>query len=162
MAESAAASVSEFLQEAELHEYIGAFLEQGWDSLTQLKAITDADLALLIADVKMKSGHAARLRKALGLSQTPTGAGAGVTGRSVRPPPQSASSSMGPTPPPPPQEPSGAPSEFDQKRLLAKLTEKDLAQQCKVGNLLETYKAPDAYKGGEVVIRVLAGGTQYR
>ena len=35
------------------------------------------------SDVKMKSGHAARLRKALGLGQKPAGAGAGVTNKCI-------------------------------------------------------------------------------
>jgi hypothetical protein len=46
-----------------------AFEEQGWDDLAQLQAINESELLLLAADVSMKSGHVARLKKALGLTQ---------------------------------------------------------------------------------------------
>ena len=45
-------SVSELLQHAELEQYAAAFEEQGYDSLSQLRKITEADLADLIRDVR--------------------------------------------------------------------------------------------------------------
>ena len=59
-------SVSQLLQRAELLQYADAFEEQGYDSLSQLRDITEADFVDLISDVQMKKGHVKRLRKALG------------------------------------------------------------------------------------------------
>ena len=59
-------SVSELLQRAQLQQYVAAFEEQGYDSLSQLHGITDEDLTELIADVNMKKGHVKRLLEALG------------------------------------------------------------------------------------------------
>ena len=55
-------SVSQMLQRAELLQYADAFEEQGYDSLSQLRDIDEADLAELIRDVNMKKGHVKRLR----------------------------------------------------------------------------------------------------
>jgi hypothetical protein len=62
-------SVVEFLSLHNLAAYSAAFEEQGWDDLAQLQAINESELLLLAADVSMKSGHVARLKKALGLTQ---------------------------------------------------------------------------------------------
>jgi hypothetical protein len=48
-------SVSELLQRAELEQYAAAFEEQGYDSLSQLRDISESDLVDLIKDVKMKN-----------------------------------------------------------------------------------------------------------
>ena len=53
-------SVAELLQRAELTQYAAAFEEEGWDSVTHLLNIKEEQLAVLITDVKMKSGHALR------------------------------------------------------------------------------------------------------
>ena len=55
-----------FLAEHDLSSYTAAFDEHGWDSLPALQDISDDDLKQLVTDVAMKSGHAARLRTALG------------------------------------------------------------------------------------------------
>ena len=62
-------TVSELLEKAELQEYCDAFEEEGYDSLSQLRKITENDLADLIKDVQMKKGHVKRLRAALGLPE---------------------------------------------------------------------------------------------
>ena len=65
-------TVAEFLDGAELGRYKEAFEEEGWDSLTQLRKIKPEQLAILISDVKMKSGHVQRLHEALGMGAEPT------------------------------------------------------------------------------------------
>ena len=60
-------TVAAFLQLHDLERYAEAFEDEGWDSLPQLQGMDEAGLMQLITDVKMKSGHAARLRKALGM-----------------------------------------------------------------------------------------------
>ena len=55
-----------FLAEHDLSSYTAAVDEHGWDSLPALQDISDDDLKQLVTDVAMKSGHAARLRTALG------------------------------------------------------------------------------------------------
>jgi hypothetical protein len=62
-------SVAELLQRAELVQYAEAFEEQGYDSMQQLRDITEADLADLVRDVNMKKGHVKRLHAALGKSE---------------------------------------------------------------------------------------------
>ena len=62
-------TVSELLEKAELQEYCDAFEEEGYDSLSQLRKITENDLVDLIKDVQMKKGHVKRLRAALGLPE---------------------------------------------------------------------------------------------
>ena len=52
-----AETVADFLQLADLTVYAEAFEEQGWDSLAALRVISDEELAQLIIDVSMKSGH---------------------------------------------------------------------------------------------------------
>ena len=59
-------TIATFLATHELSSYAAACEEHGWDSLPALQAISDDDLKQLVADVEMKSGHAARLRSALG------------------------------------------------------------------------------------------------
>ena len=59
-------TVSELLEKAELQEYCDAFEEEGYDSLSQLRKITENDLVDLIKDVQMRKGHVKRLRAALG------------------------------------------------------------------------------------------------
>ena len=59
-------TIATFLATHDLSSYAAACEEQGWDSLPALQAISDDDLKQLVADVEMKSGHAARLRSALG------------------------------------------------------------------------------------------------
>jgi hypothetical protein len=63
-------TVAAFLKLHELEKYVEAFDEEGWDSLPQLQGIDEAGLMQLISDTKMKSGHAVRLRKALGMQAT--------------------------------------------------------------------------------------------
>ena len=58
--------MAEFLEAVELSQYLNAFTEEGWDSVSHLRCLGEGDLAQLIADTQMKSGHAARLRSALG------------------------------------------------------------------------------------------------
>ena len=58
-------SVADFLASIELSSYAEAFDEHGWDSLRALFDINESDLNQLITDVGMKSGHAARFRRAL-------------------------------------------------------------------------------------------------
>ena len=79
-------TVAEFLTVHSLQTYAAAFEEEGWDNLAQLQAMGAADLEQLIADTKMKSGHAARLRTAL-LRLEPAAAPAANTGQSLGLPP---------------------------------------------------------------------------
>ena len=79
--------VGEWLTRHELSTYAAAFEEEGWDSRNQLPSIQEDDLPRLVEDVKMKSGHVARLRAALQQAQ-----------QQQQPPP----------PPPPPQKPAVA------------------------------------------------------
>ena len=84
------------LQRAELTQYAAAFEDKGWDSVTHLLKIKEEQLAVLIKDVQMKSGHALRLRlrQALNLPPPPIG-GPAVPLAADAPPP----------PPPPPAAP---------------------------------------------------------
>ena len=59
-------TIATFLAKHELSSYTAAFDKHGWDSLPALQDISDDDLKQLVTDVAMKSGHAARLRTALG------------------------------------------------------------------------------------------------
>ena len=68
---SMAADVPSFLAEHELSQYAAAFEDNGWDSITALRDISDADLEVLEKDVAMKSGHRSRLRRALGKVAAP-------------------------------------------------------------------------------------------
>ena len=72
-------TVAQFLERAELSQYAEAFELQGWDSLPQLVKITPQDLAILITDVKMKSGHIRRLHAALGVVAAPAAEVAAAT-----------------------------------------------------------------------------------
>ena len=58
-------TIATFLATHDLSSYAAACEDHGWDSLPALQAISDDDLKQLVADVEMKSGHAARLRSAL-------------------------------------------------------------------------------------------------
>ena len=58
--------MAEFLTRHNLSTYADAFDAHGWDDISQLSSTPESDLAKLVADVKMKSGHVARLRAALG------------------------------------------------------------------------------------------------
>ena len=73
-------SVTEFLVLHQLDAYAAAFDAEGWDSLQQLRTIDAGALEQLISDVKMKSGHAFRLRGALGKGGAAQPAAAAVTG----------------------------------------------------------------------------------
>ena len=67
-------TVGDFLKEHSLSKYADALEEHGWNSLSHLQAISDHGLQQLIADVAMPSGHAARLRNALGKPSAATAA----------------------------------------------------------------------------------------
>ena len=56
-----------------------AFEEAGWDDLGQLHTISEPELEQLMNDVKMKSGHVARLRKALAKEPPATAASAVIS-----------------------------------------------------------------------------------
>jgi hypothetical protein len=58
-------TVAELLAKHELAMYAAAFDAEGYDSLSQLQNISEADLEQLIGDVQMKKGHVLRLRAAL-------------------------------------------------------------------------------------------------
>ena len=58
-------TVTEFLNKHGL-PYAAAFEENGHDHLPSLLEASEEDLATVISDVKMLSGHAMRLRKILG------------------------------------------------------------------------------------------------
>ena len=60
-------SVDELLASADLSAYAQSFEEEGWDSLAALRAITEDELQVLMASVRMKRGHEVRLRKVLGM-----------------------------------------------------------------------------------------------
>ena len=63
--------------------YTAAFDEHGWDSLPALQDISDDDLKQLVTDVAMKSGHAARLRTALGKAPAAAAAAPAENGPAV-------------------------------------------------------------------------------
>jgi hypothetical protein len=69
-------SVAEFLTEHELASYADAFDEAGYDSMAQLRRITEPKLQKLVASVRMKPGHEDRLRDALGLPELAAAAAA--------------------------------------------------------------------------------------
>ena len=52
------ATVQDFLALHALSQYADAFIDEGWDSLSQLLSLSEANLHVLITDTKMKSGHA--------------------------------------------------------------------------------------------------------
>ena len=60
------ATVAELLEQAHLSQYAAAFEEHGWDDVPQLFAINESELITLMSDTNMKSGHRARLLRALG------------------------------------------------------------------------------------------------
>ena len=93
-------TVSELLEKAELQEYCDAFEEEGYDSLSQLRKITENDLVDLIKDVQMKKGHVKRLRAALGLPEV------SAAGSSAGPAPAAPAPAAAPQPPA--QEPGSA------------------------------------------------------
>ena len=72
-----ATTVSELLEQLNLGAYADSFMEEGWDELAQLRSVNEKNLDQLIVDVKMKSGHAARLRGAL-LNEPGTAPGAAL------------------------------------------------------------------------------------
>ena len=148
-------SVSELLQRSELVQYANAFEEQGYDSLAQLRGITEADLADLIRDVNMKKGHVKRLRAALG---KPEGAASNMSSASAEP---AAAEPVGAPPQPATQEPANAQhvsvmpppatNHAAQAVLYKKLVEIDALGHMVHGNIIETYKAPSEM-GGELMI----------
>ena len=80
-----AETVVTFLAAHELSMYAAAFDEHGWDSLSALRDISDADLVQLEKDVAIKSGHSSRLRRALGKVVAP--AAPAVPAAPAAPPP---------------------------------------------------------------------------
>lgn len=143
-------TVGDFLKEHSLSKYADALEEHGWDSLSHLQAISDHGLQQLIADVAMPSGHAARLRNALGKPSAATAAPPTMPGAVPAAPAATAASQPG-------QEAAAcaldaAGSAELQKKLFNKLLETDLMGQLAHGTTIQTYQAPT---GGEVMIRVV-------
>ena len=103
-------TVSELLEKAELQEYCDAFEEEGYDSLSQLRKITENDLVDLIKDVQMKKGHVKRLCAALGLPEvSAAGSSAGPAPAAPAPAaPAPAAPAPAAAPQPPAQEPGSA------------------------------------------------------
>jgi hypothetical protein len=62
-------SVGQLLAAHSLSEYESKFMEHGWDDVKHLVTLSDGELEQLFKDITMKSGHAARFRKALGNSR---------------------------------------------------------------------------------------------
>ena len=143
-------TVGDFLKEHSLSKYADALEEHGWNSLSHLQAISDHGLQQLIADVAMPSGHAARLRNALGKPSAATAAPPTMPGAVPAAPAATAASQPG-------QEAAAcaldaAGSAELQKKLFNKLLETDLMGQLAHGTTIQTYQAPT---GGEVMIRVV-------
>ena len=65
------ATVGELLTLSNLGRYSEAFETHGWDDVSALFSINEADLANLIRDVSMPNGHVLRLRTALGKAAPP-------------------------------------------------------------------------------------------
>ena len=144
-------TIATFLATHELSSYAAACEEHGWDSLPALQAISDDDLKQLVADVEMKSGHAARLRSALG--KAPPAAAA--------PPAQSTPDAVPAMPADPaagqpgqgvPAAPSSAEAAAAQKKLHDKLLQMDLLGALEHGTTIQTYQIPN---NGPVTLRVM-------
>ena len=134
-----------------MSSYAAACEEHGWDSLPALQAISDDDLKQLVADVEMKSGHAARLRSALG--KAPPAAAA--------PPAQSTPGAVPAVPAAPaagqpgqgvPAAPSSVEAAAAQKKLHDKLLKHDLLGGLEHGTTIQTYQMPN---NGSVTLRVM-------
>ena len=147
-------SVSELLQRAQLQQYVAAFEEQGYDSLSQLHGITDEDLTELIADVNMKKGHVKRLLEALGRkgsaggSSTAPAAPAAAMPAAAQPQP-AAPENAGQHEHVPP---SAATNEAAQADLYKRLVQREYLGEMVHGNIIDTYRAPQAM-GGEIMIQ---------
>ena len=141
--------MAEFLTRHNLSTYADAFDAHGWDDISQLSSAPESDLAKLVADVKMKSGHVARLRAALGKpAPTPPAPPAAPTQSQPHssphlPPPQQLTP---PTQPPPQQQQQQTlPSASDailQAKLYGRLMEVGALGEFTHGNCNETYMNP--------------------
>ena len=128
-------TVAELLAGHNLSVYAAAFDDEGWDDVQQLLNISVAEFAKLVADVQMKSGHAARLRKALKLPEDSVGEAA----KQSAPPPPVPPPGPPPQPPtqpmPPPHQPTLGP-EAVQAQLFGKLTEQGPLGELVRGSIL--------------------------
>jgi hypothetical protein len=142
-----------FLAKHELSSYTAAFDEHGWDSLPALQDISDDDLKQLVTDVAMKSGHAARLRTALGKAPAAAAAAPAENGPAV-PAVLAAPAVAGQLDQGPPYQlvPTSADATALQKQLQDKLMQGDMLGGLQHGSTIQTYQAPN---GGEVMIRLV-------
>ena len=126
-------TVAEFLQLHQLDKYAEAFEEEGWDSLQQLRSLSTAALEQLIDDTKMKSGHAFRLREALG-GAAPSAAGGAAEAAVPKASPPSSDA---------PPQPAGQPAlTGPAAKVYAKISESTLMSELQQGNIIETWADP--------------------
>ena len=144
-------TIATFLAKHELSLYTAAFDTHGWDSLRALQDISNDDLKQLVTDVAMKSGHAARLRTALGKAPAAAAAaapaGPAVYAAVLAAPAAAGQSDQGASPVPPCAEATAL-----QKQLHNKLMQGDMLGGLQHGSTIQTYQAPN---GGEVMIRLV-------
>ena len=132
-------SVAEFLGLHQLDSYAAAFDEEGWDSLQQLRTVDASALEQLITDVKMKSGHAFRLRAALGKGGAAQPAAEVVAGGApgVVPGPAQHGAAGLPTPAPGQETLTGPAA-----KAAAKMVEMTIVGELVHGNIVETWANP--------------------
>ena len=160
-------TIAELLSRYDLADYAGAFIEQGWDNVPQLLGISEADFADLLADTKMKSGHARRLPAALFGPPPPAAAAPPPPEAAATPPPAPAAPPHAAPPPgaPPPAGPSPAATAQNlelQRKFHNKLLETNLVGELKHGTAIETYQLPAGDgSGGYEPVNVIASAKGY-
>ena len=149
-------TVAEFLAQNGLSRYEDAFERAGWDFLAAIQNIREWELQQLIADVNMISGHACRLRAALGMpppmpppdARAPAGDAAAAAAAADAAPLGAGDADESPLPPP------AAPMAADAKELAllhAKLLTRNLIGELKHGTTIQTFLHPVT---GEPVVKV--------
>ena len=153
-----ASTVAEFLASINLAEYSAAFDKEGWDDMKALHGMPDELFQQLVASVKMKTGHAARLRLHLAPgSFNASAAPAAAPAAPQQPPPPPPNTTAGTeASPPPPQASAAAPCGKCQQEVVNILTSAGLLGEPKQGNLIDTFRA-----GSEPVIRVVSKNQFY-